>query len=115
MTVSTVAYRTLQLKNNETLQDAFVYDDKSKSWKSTLSGSSADLFTAKTNKYAESGLVILVATAAMHFKFGAAGVSAATTSDYYLPANTRLLCAVDTSKPYLRAIGTGDIYAVEVF
>lgn len=115
MTVSSAAYRVLLGKNNEIIQDAFVYDDKSKVWKTTLSGSSADPFSSKTNKYAESALVILVASAAMHFKFGESDISAATTSNYYLPANTRLLCAIDSSKPYLRAIGTGDLYAIEVF
>ena len=114
MAVSTASFRSAQFKNNESF-NAFVYDSRSKVYKASPSGSSVDPFASKTNKYAESGLVELISDAAMHFHFGSATLASATTSNYFLPANTRLYVSIDEASKYMRAIGTGNLYVTELF
>jgi hypothetical protein len=108
------APRQAQSKNNEHIQ-AFCYDIvKTKQYKSSPAGSSADPFSGKTNKYAESPIVRIISDADLHFVFSAAG-TAATTSHHFLPADTEIFCAVDSDYAFLRVINSGSVYVTEIY
>lgn len=95
----------LRFDNHEAAQDFLIYDS-TKTYTTGSVSASADPFSAKVNDdFAQAGGVSIIATAAFHFIWSAAG-TAATTSHQYAPANTYVRCQVNPSKPYLRVIPT---------
>ena len=68
--------------------------------------------TARNGAALASGLYLLCASAACHYRQGSSAVEAAAT-DYYLPAGAdRLLSVDDASDSYVAVIGTVDLYVM---
>lgn len=115
--VSIAPLRSAKFNNLETIQDAFDYSTPSRTYYSYISANT-DVFSAKTNKYAESHLISIIATGSVHIRFGGSDVSTATSADFYLPANTEKLFKVNGSAAYIRVIptsGSAGIYATELY
>jgi hypothetical protein len=80
----------------------------------------ADPFSAKTNKYAETKILSFIGEKPFLVKFSSDGasISAVTSAEYYIPANTREYMAVDASYPYVRLLNTDSsasaIYITEI-
>lgn len=115
-----VIYQTLRgayYDNNEMLQQAVCEATPSVTYATGSISSSTDPFSGKTNKYAESKVVRIIASAASHIKFSSAG-TAATTSHYYIAANTEYFFVVGSGQEYLRVIpttGSASFWVTELY
>lgn len=106
---------SIQYANNESIQG--VFDGSKFADYSTAAGTtSADPFSTKTNKYAESSVVRIVCPQACCLKFSASGTEA-VDGDYFLPANTPAYFGINTDRPYLRVIplSSAKVYVTEIF
>ena len=95
----------VRFDNHEAVQEAFEYDAAHTYTTGSVSAST-DPFSAKANDdFAQAPMVSIIATAAFHFVWSAAGTAATTTSQY-APANTYVRCYVNPDKAFLRVIPT---------
>ena len=118
MARSDLSARNAQYVNNESVQGAICIAAPSVTYLSNSISASTDPFSSKTNKYAESQFVYFVGLAAFHVRFGNSSVGSATTSDFYVPANTPMLFAVDFDRPYMRIIpntGSASAFVTEIY
>lgn len=69
-------------------------------------GSSTDPFAAKTNKYAETGCIMIQALAqGIYVKFSASGTAASAAADnHYIPAGGERIFFVNNASKYIRII-----------
>ncbi len=104
--------------SQETIQDAICLGSPSVTYYATPT-SSTDPFSAKTNKYAESKLVVITTiTQAVHVKFGTSAITACTTSDFCIPANSSRSFVVAPETPYLRLLenaSAAKVFVTEVY
>lgn len=77
-----------------------------------------DPFAGKTNKYAESGAVMVTSTGAgVHVKFGAAAPTADTTN-FFIPADIPTIIKITSGKQYMsviQAAATATVYVTELY
>ena len=110
--------QTYNLGPNHPLQGVFSLA-RAVVYKETGASANYDPFAGKTNKYAESAVVSIVAKgAAAHVVFGDASIANADTADFYVPADTVMYFIVNSAQPYMRVIndsGTPDIYVTEIY
>lgn len=109
--------RQVQYDNGETFIGAVCEASPSVTYATGSVSSSTDPFSSKTNKYAESKLVRIIASAAGHVKFSSAG-TAATTSHWYIAANTEYFFVVADGGEYLRVIpttGSASFWVSEIY
>ena len=87
-------------------------------YKNATISSSTDPFAGKTNKYAETGLIMVVCTGnAAHIKFGSSAPTA-TVSDFPILQNTPTYFKIDNAKAFVAIIqdaATAVCYTVEVY
>jgi len=105
--------RSALYDNNGNIEYAFCYDSRSPIYKVSPSGASADPFTSKTNKFAQSKIIRLVASADINFKLGDSDITDADAADHFLPQDTPIFIGIDKDEPYLRVFGTADVYVTE--
>lgn len=102
----------------ETFQDAICLGSPSVTYYITPT-SSTDPFSGKTNKYAESKLIaITTITQACHIKFGTSAITACTTSDYCIPANSTRYFVVNPETAYIRILenaSAAKVFVTEVY
>lgn len=107
-----------QYPNNEAMQGVII-GGKEVVYHTADISSSVDAFSAKTNKYAESPIVRVIAqTKGVHVLWGNSSIGSVDGDDYLVLANTVTDFAVDPAKPYLRVIqesGTAEVYVVEIY
>lgn len=111
------AIKTAKAASNEALQDTF---DVSKAVTYTASPvASTDPFSGKGNAFAESPVVeVTTIGAGVHVVMGDSGVSAATTSDYLIPAGESRRFYVSADRPYMRIIqnaASATVFVTEVY
>ena len=80
---------------------------------------SFDPFITKTNKYAETKLISVVADTPILVKFSAAGTAVATSdAQHYIATGTREYFVIDDSYPYVRIISVNGnsarVYVTEI-
>lgn len=110
--------RIAQYLNGEAVQDAPCIAAPSVVYNTGSVSASTDPFTSKTNKYAESNMIMVFASAAFHIRMGTSSVGTAVTTDFPVPANTWVKLTVDPNAAYARVIpatGSATIFAVEVY
>lgn len=110
-------FRGVQYDNGETLQGVFCVAAPSVVYATGSVNASTDPFSAKTTKYAESKIIVISATAAVHVKFSAAGTAALIT-DYYIPANMLVPFVIASGLEYVRVIpftGSASIWVTEIY
>lgn len=92
--------------DNETLDGVFALGGDTAVYYDASISSSTDPFAGKTNKYAESRVIRIIAiTQGVHALMGDSSVGTATTANGILiPAGSYMDFQVDTDYPYLRVI-----------
>ena len=113
-----VTYETT--KTGESLQNSSLPIDyyKSVTYKQTTTPATAyDPFAGKTNKYAESKLVKIIASGAFNFKWGTTAPTATVNDDFQKGTGNEVLCVVNSAAPYLSIVAAGaiDVYVTEVY
>lgn len=116
---------SVNYKNGESVQGA-VELGKSVTYHLSLSSdTSTDPFAGKTNKFAESAMIRVIARAeasdavlGIHIKAGGSGISAADTDDYFLAPNVEYFFPVSSNNNYFRIIGastqTPEVFVTEI-
>lgn len=110
-------FRGVQFDTGQTMTGAVCESSPSVTYNTGSVSASTDPFTSKTNKYAESKIVRIMATAFGHVKFSAAG-TAATTDHFPIAANTEYFFVVASGGEFLRVIpttGSATFYVTEIY
>lgn len=105
-----------QFGNGEALQEGYCIDP-TKVYHGAPNNSSVDPFTSKTNKYAECPAITISTSVVCYAKWGTSAITAATASDYRIPANAKpITLVVHKDRPYLRifAATTADVCVAEL-
>jgi hypothetical protein len=117
MTLIDKNLRQVQYDNGETLQRAVCPASPSVTYATGSVSASTDPFSGKTNKFAESKTVRVIASAAGHVKFGSSAPTA-TTSDYYLAANIEHFFVIAKGLEFMAVIpftGSASFWITELY
>ena len=109
--------RQVQHDNGSTAQGAFCIAAPSVAYSTGSVSASTDVFTSKTNKYAESKLIRVIGTAAGHIRFGSSAPTAVTT-DFFMAANTAYFFVIASGLEFCAVIpttGSATFYTEEIY
>lgn len=98
-------FRQVQLDNGEAFQKAICAAAPSVTYATASVSASTDPFASKTNKYAESKVIRVIANAAGHIRFGSSAPTAVTT-DFYMAANIEYFFVIASGLEYCAVIPT---------
>lgn len=115
---STVSLRFAQQPNGEAIVNTYAISSPTATYRVATSAA-FDPFISKTNKYAESKVISIIAQGSAIVKFGASDVSDPTSSsnDFYIATGTQSNFLIDTTYPYVRILPLGNIvvYTTELY
>ena len=110
--------RQAQFANNDAVDNVFCLGAPSVTYSTGSVSASTDPFTSKTNKYAESQVVLVASATAVHVKFGSSAPTA-TTSDFLIPTSAMpYAISIDSERAFMAVIpttGSATIFVTEVY